>query len=642
MFKSLLVSSLLATGALLSSAPAAANQETLPLDAFAMMPVIEQASVSRDGKKLAVMRARGKDGGYIIEVFDTDNLGAEPVRLGADKMDMQGFGWITNDKLHVSFRIRKDTDQGGGNYFRYLNAIIDADGQGRWEYLPEAEWGPTQVLSYLPKRPDEVLLSYETDDTWAYNPDVVLYNVRTKKKNVVIKGTSKKGGFGIDWDGEVRTAVEFEPSSGSIKFHAREKGESDWKLVKTITPDSETREDFDFLGFVASDQNKVYVRTNNGQDKAGIYILDIKTGEMSERQFGLKSVDTGGVITSSKSDDFGRLLGFSYTTSKSKAYYLDEQEAALTKALSDLFPGKSVGIASRSDDDNMMILYTSGDRDAGTYYMLRNKSQLNKLGERFPLLTEEHLSDVKYVKYKARDGRSIPAYVTIPDGEGPFPAIVLPHGGPWVRDTDRWDDWSHLLAHHGYVVIRPNYRGSTGYGLDHWKAGDKNWGLTMQDDLDDAAMYLVDKGLATTDKLAIFGWSYGGYAAFAATVRKDSIYQCSLAGAGVSNLDLLNAGLDENPFLRKLQMPTIDGVSPVKHVEDANIPIFVVHGEIDQRVPVVHSRQFVDELKKHDKDYKYSEIDGLDHFYNTFDYEHKVRFYSEMLEWFASDKCFGK
>ncbi|TMO45134.1 S9 family peptidase, partial [Pseudoalteromonas ruthenica] len=108
------------------------------------------------------------------------------------------------------------------------------------------------------------------------------------------------------------------------------------------------------------------------------------------------------------------------------------------------------------------------------------------------------------------------AYVTIPKGKAPFPAIVLPHGGPWVRDTVIFDEWSQLLASNGYVVIQPNYRGSTGYGLEHWKAGDKNWGLKMQDDLDDAAMYLVDSGLAVKNKLAMFGWSYGGYAAFAA------------------------------------------------------------------------------------------------------------------------------
>ena len=198
------------------------------------------------------------------------------------------------------------------------------------------------------------------------------------------------------------------------------------------------------------------------------------------------------------------------------------------------------------------------------------------------------------------------------------------------------------MASRGYVVIQPNYRGSEGYGLDHWRAGDKKWGLEMQDDLDDAALYLVEQGLAQKDKLAMFGWSYGGYASFVASLRENNIYQCSVAGAGVSNLSLLNAGIYGSRYLRKLQRPTIDGISPIDHVKDVNIPIFVVHGDADQRVDVKHSRQFVDKLKEYGKDYKYTEIKDLDHFYSTFSHDHKTQFFNDLLEYLASDKCFGK
>jgi len=160
----------------------------------------------------------------------------------------------------------------------------------------------------------------------------------------------------------------------------------------------------------------------------------------------------------------------------------------------------------------------------------------------------------------------------------------------------------------------------------------------MQDDNDDAAMYLVEKGLATKDKLALFGWSYGGYAGFAASMRENNIYQCSIAGAGVSDLNRINATLNESIFLRELQRPTIDGVNPIKHVDKVNIPILVVHGDIDVRVPVKHSREFVELLEKFNKDYKYVELKDADHFSNTLFHDHKTEFYTAMID-FLQNKC---
>lgn len=201
-----------------------------------------------------------------------------------------------------------------------------------------------------------------------------------------------------------------------------------------------------------------------------------------------------------------------------------------------------------------------------------------------------------------------------------------------------FDEWAQLLASNGYVVIQPNYRGSTGYGIEHWTAGDENWGLKMQDDLDDAALFLVEKGLATKDKLAMFGWSYGGYAAFAASMRDNNIYQCTVAGAGVSDLSRINATLNDSRYLSRLQRPTIKGISPLEQVEKVNVPILVIHGDIDSRVPVEHSRAFVKKLEEYKKDYKYVELKDADHFSDTLFYNHKTILYTELLNW-LDNKC---
>ena len=137
-----------------------------------------------------------------------------------------------------------------------------------------------------------------------------------------------------------------------------------------------------------------------------------------------------------------------------------------------------------------------------------------KLGSRNPLLAPEDLSSVEYIRYKARDGQVVPAYLTKPNtGSAPWPLVVLPHGGPHVNEVIGFDEWGQMLANNGYMVLQPQYRMSTGWGKKHFDGGLHQHGLAMQDDKDDGAQYLIDKGLANKDKIAMFGWSYGGYAA---------------------------------------------------------------------------------------------------------------------------------
>ena len=604
--------------------------EPLPLDAFTMMPVIQSVSVSDDGKKIAILRATTKFGDYIIEVRDTSDLSKKPITLGASRMKVSDVAWLNNEKLGVRFRqILKS-----GSRKRWVSeyAIVNADGTGNW-LMPtkNKKLGGFQILNLLPNKKNEILVA--TDVNRNGTLDVVRYNINTGRSITVMRGNTKQqGGFIADSDGEVRAATGWNSKSDTIDLFAREKGKSEWILVHQISP--KKREKYDFLGFSKEHPNEVYINANLGEDKTGIYTYNISTKQFSERLFGLKTVDAGGIITN-KTGDF---LGFSYTSKQPKRHFTDANEQALYDSLESLFKNKHIRISSRSDDDNALVVNTSSVKDSGSYFLITNKNKIKKIGQRFPLLTEDKLAQVKYISYKARDGRKIRAYITIPNGQAPFPAIVMPHGGPWARDVTVFDEWSQLLANYGYIVIQPNFRGSEGYGLDHWMAGDNNWGLTMQDDLDDAAMYLVDKGLAKKDKLAMFGWSYGGYASLVASMRENNIYQCTIAGASVGNLNRWAAQINSSRFARELQRPTVTGISPVEQVEKVNIPLLVIHGDIDSRVPIIHSRKFVDQLIKYKKDHKYVELEEADHFYNTLFYPHKTKLYTEMLDWF-DNKC---
>jgi dipeptidyl aminopeptidase/acylaminoacyl peptidase len=601
------------------------------IDAFSMSSAIRSVEVSPNGKKLAILGATSKNGDYIIEIRDPSDLESKPVRLGADKMKISSIIWLNDEKLGVMFR--QILEDGNRKYWVNKFAITDADGKGDW-LLPFKNKRNVQfnIINILPDNKDEVLVEVDINNN--YIPDVVRFNINTGRSVTLMRGNEKvSGGFVSDYDGDIRIAQGWNKSENAIDYYARNKGDDEWKVIKQVSP--KQRENYEILGFTKENPNEVYINANMGENTTGVYIYNIKTGQYSERQFGLKSVDTDGVVL----DSDGTLQGFRYTTKQPKLYYTDPNLQALNESVSSLFKDKFVRIISSSNDENVLVLSVSADDNPGSFYIVTNKEKLSKIGERLPFIDKNKLGTVKYISYKARDGRKIKAYVTIPSTKkGPYPAIVLPHGGPWVRDSIIFDEWAQLLAYHGYVVIQPNYRGSTGYGLEHWIAGDNNWGLKKQDDLDDAAQYLVDKGLATKDKLALFGWSYGGYAAFAASMRENNIYKCVVAGAGVSDLSRINATLNENRFLSILQRPTISGVSPVEQVNKVNVPILVVHGDIDSRVPVKHSRDFVSELEKHKKDFKYIELEDADHFSDTLFYNHKKEFYTELLSWF-DNKC---
>ena len=613
----------------------AQEQAKLPLDAFASLPAITQATLPLDGSKLAIVRATSKDGDYIVEIRPTKNLTADPVRLGASRMEITDVRWVNNEKLLINFR--QNIQDGNRNYWVTKAAIVNADGTGEWKIpFPKENRANFSVLALLSEDPEHILLTYDINNNRI--PDVIKYNINTGATQTIMRGNEKvSGGFIPDAKGEIRAGSGYDVKTNSIKQYARLSGETEWKEIYSNHP--EDRENWEFLNFSQENPDEVYVNANLGEDTTGIYTYNIRSGKYSERLFGLQALDADGVMLSAKKANRGQLLGFTYTSKHPTRYFVDADEEAIFKGVEGLFPGKYVSLVSRSDDDNTIVIRTMSDKDPGSYFLLTDKKKLDFIGEVHPLLKSEHLSEVKYIKYTARDGRKIPAYVTIPQGKGPFPAVVMPHGGPWVRDVVIYDEWSQLLAHYGYIVIQPQYRGSTGFGLDHWKAGDKKWGLEMQDDNDDAALYLVEKGLADKDKLAIFGWSYGGYAAFAGSMRDDNIYQCSIAGAGVTDLNRITATLfGASRFGRIFQAPTVKGVSPIEHVEKVNVPLLIIHGDIDQRVPIEQSRLFVDELKKLDKDFKYIELEGADHFSNTLYYRHKTEFYGALLDW-LKNKC---
>jgi dipeptidyl aminopeptidase/acylaminoacyl peptidase len=268
---------------------------------------------------------------------------------------------------------------------------------------------------------------------------------------------------------------------------------------------------------------------------------------------------------------------------------------------------------------------------------------MEKIGDSYPGIPPGTLSPVEVVPYPARDGAKLFAYVTARPGGGAKPMVVLPHGGPEARDYYRFDAFAQFLAAHGYIVVQPNFRGSSGFGEAFALAGRGQWGLRMQDDVTDAVKHMIDSGRADAKRVCIVGASYGGYAALAGVTLTPDLYKCAVSIAGVSDLpEMLGSersenGADSNTFyywrdsigdLMK-DRPALEAVSPRRQAAKVNVPVLLIHGEKDQTVLVRQSQIMQDALKAAGKQSRLIRLKEADHYWNNWKRADLMTLYQE-------------
>ena len=601
------------------TALAATQKDVLiPLQAWVHDPVIASVGVSPDGKRLAALTLQNVNEAAQVTVWNTNELDAEPSSRFAPK-DAKALSvtWLSNKALAVVGRQKFDFRDGGKptRWFRDLIYIytLGLDNQVARELrlLDKEEIIGFSIENRLTLKPDKALLRVTSREFVADLYELDLNNFRTRR---VHRGSPKTAAF-TNFRGEVMVKTEFEGGGERgphFRYSYQHPDTGKWEHHHSLY--AKEREG---LGPVAQDRDgrTLYMLDNTGRDRYVLRKYDLATRELSEPIFGDPGFEVFDVVQSQLPDSYGEIAGFVYADDRLSWEWVHPQWKSLYEMLEGALPaGQTHRVVSSSDDWNRLVIRSTGDREAGSYYLLSNRKKLMPLGRAYTHLDPDKLSDMRYVEYAARDGLTIPAYLTLPRyGEAPHAAVVLPHGGPWARDYWGWDPWVQFLANRGYAVLQPNYRGSEGFGQKLWRAGDREWGQKMQDDKDDGAAWLVDQGIADADRIAIFGYSYGGYAAMAAAVRPNSPFQCAIAGAGLSELRTFDKITFENPFNREYQNPTVAGLSPLDHVKSANIPIYLFHGDRDQRVPVEQSRKYYRALRRAGATVEYNEIPDLWH-----------------------------
>ena len=624
----------------------AVSAAQIPIEVWSLRSAISEVEVSPDGKYLALMKIESKNGNPVVEIRETANLGGKPYRrFNADPMEFTSLSWVADDYLILNARqkVRKRID--GVNQGVYEFKLVGYD--VRTKKFSEFDEN-TQIQDVLINEPGVVLISKsrvnasvtEDDPFAAFRPfEYYKYNIRTGAKEFIMKGNDRIAQAGFDDEANPRFAQGYDPATREFVYYTRAIGESTWNDV--VRRDSYDQSTFNFVGVKQDDPNTGYLIANNDNDKAGLYEVNLRTGEVGKLLYLRSDADIlAPRFHSNAWAEGSRLVGAVYFGPRLMTEWFDPEEQALMEGLQAAIPNAhNLSITSRARDDSYMTIFNSGPRDPGSYYLLTNAG-ISFIGTQNPLAKPEDLADVRLVRYTARDGLEIPAYMTVPNGEPPFPAVVLPHGGPYVSELVAYDEWGQVLANNGYLVIQPGFRGSQGWGLAHYEAGlGGEWGLAMQNDKEDAAAYLVAEGLSEADRIATFGWSYGGYSALAAATRGNDVFQCAIAGAPVADLpqavaDFTRGGI---PAGQDFLKDNYAGVSPEQEAAKLNIPLMLIHGDVDQRVPIKHSNEMSRALDRAGKDYKYVVLKGADHFSNTLFQDHQELLYTSLIGFLKND-----
>ena len=622
--------------------------EPYPLDYFAMRDVIQRVSLSPDGSRLALLKNPSKKGNPILEVYYTDNLNKKPLRVNANPMEITNYYWVSNSNIVMSFRQKVRDQIEGFNRGVYEGLIGKLDVEK--ESLRKFKEVNPGIASTLPEESEKVILSFRPEGISSPDPrfrplSYYEFDLKSGRKSLVMRGNLKHFNVRFDDKGNPVFANGFDVDKGEFVYYLREPGKDEWKEIYRINEKS--FEDFSIEGFDPLNPKRIIVSAHNGNDTRGLWVYDYNNKKFEELLYQRKDVDVVGVRHhSNRWTKPNEIVGVVYAKDKYHTEFFDPQENALYDQVSGLIKNShSIQIPSRSKDGSSIVVFNSGPKDPGTYYLI-HKGKLSKIGSRQPNLEPEKLANVKYIKYKSRDGKTLHAYVTVPNGKGPFPAIVMPHGGPFVQEVVGYDEWGQMLANNGYLVVQPQYRGSQGYGIDYYRSAFLPKGLggyQMQDDKDDAVLHLVKEGLVDKDRIAMFGWSYGGYAALIAASRKPQIYQCAIAGAAVSDnkyqLDQYRDRMrdDSSSSVEQLNFWT-DSISPIKEVSKVNIPLLMIHGSVDQRVPPEHAKRYLEEARETGTKVDYVVLDGADHFSNTLFYDHQKLLYESMIS-YLQNKC---
>ncbi len=607
-----LVAALLGAAALLPGARAAPP----PVEAFAHVPSMSGVRISPDGRRIAYLRpVNGLPAAF---VYDFDSK-APPVAVLASDPTLAKIAWcrFKNDTVLVCGYHGTVRSLDGPFPASRLVAVNLADRKMKVLIERNRDVGSSQfqdeILDWQAGDPTRVLVALR--EQFDEHPGVYDLDVTTGVLHLRLQPYRPIDEFTTDATGEVRLGCGVRDTS--MQCFTRDPADGAWRLlVKYEYFLGEGGRLAKPLGF-GTDPNILYTLGEfEGHD--ALWRVDLRDREPPQLEFTHPLVDVEGTIRTRS----GRLLGVRYDTDRPNVYYLDDAYRDEMRAVAALVPDHAVEVVSASADEARHIVLARSDVDAGSYYLYdRGKHTLLALGREYPELEPQQLGRMQWIEYAARDGTKIPGYLTVPRGAPAkhLPLIVMPHGGPIARDRWRFFFLQQFLVSRGYAVLQMNFRGSAGYGSAWFAAAHQDWGGLTYRDIEDGARWAVSSGVADPGRMAVVGWSFGGYAALLAAVRDGASYRGAISIAGVSDLSELRE--EQHRFMnyriadRQIgdDRAKLKADSPARHAADAATPVLLIHGTRDWQVEVDHSKRMNSALKSAKKPVELILLEGESH-----------------------------
>ncbi|MEO1295882.1 MAG: alpha/beta fold hydrolase [Cyanobacteria bacterium J06636_16] len=592
---------LLGSRAIAAETPAA--QGSLPplidRELFFGDPEIIGAQLSPDGQFLAFQKALDDVMNVWVKGIDEPMEAARPVTADGER-PIHIYFWSADGRY-----ILYAQDQGGNENFQIYAVEPELLGEAAptVRNLTSIEGVSAQIYGVPKQTPNDIIIGLNDRDPRFH--DVYQLDLTTGERTLIYENDENVAGWMADSEGTVRVA-----------YRQTLEGGNETLVIQNgaLTPIYTCAiEETCYPIHFHPDGQQVYLMTNRNQDLIQLELLDLATGQSQLVEADPENqVDFGGAVFSEATDE---LIATAYVGDRVRIYPQEDQFAADVAFLQQQFPNDELSLTSLTQDDQLALIGVQSDVNPGSMYLFDRSTQtLEKLYDYRPELSSDALATMEPVRYTARDGLEIPAYLTLPPGAAPenLPVIIIPHGGPWARDVWGYNPFAQFLANRGYAVFQPNFRGSTGYGKDFLNAGNYEWGTgAMQHDITDGVQYLIDEGIADPERIGIFGASYGGYATLAGLAFTPERYAAGASFVGPSNLITL---LDSIPaywapiratFTQRMGDPEnpsdrarLEAQSPLFFADQIQAPLLVIQGANDPRVKQAESDQIVVALRE--------------------------------------------
>ncbi len=569
----------------------------IPRDVLFGNPEKASPSVSPDGKRMAHLAP--VNGVLNVWVGTAGGDDYRPITNDKDR-GIHLYFWA-HDARHVLYL----QDVGGDENWRLFSVDLDS---GDEQDLTPFENVQVQIVGHDKHFPHELLIAMNKEDARVH--DVYHLDLKTKQLELVAKNPGNVARWVVDAKLEVRGALG-STADGGFDLLLRDSRTSDWqKFLSWNADDSLTSGP---VGFTL-DGDALYLL--DSRDANAARLVHVQVASKQSRVVAEDAdYDVSDVMVH---PDTRAIQMVSFVKARIDHVVVDKTIEEDIERIGDLRPG-DFGVYNRTHDDNIWLVGFTEDNGPFSYYTYDRRSKEAKfLFYNRPDLRRYELASMEPFSFESRDGLSVHGYLHFPLGRDRkrLPTVLNVHGGPWHRDTWGYDAEAQWLANRGYLCMQVNFRGSTGYGKAFLNAGDKEWGGTMQTDLVDAVQWAVDQGFADSERIAIYGGSYGGYAALAGATFTPDLFKCVVDIVGPSNLiTFINtippywstylAMLHQRIGNPETEADFLESRSPLFHVDKIKIPILIAQGANDPRVKQSESEQIVAAMKEKGIDYEY-------------------------------------